>query len=248
MKIYSCYTPSHKELFDNYFVGSLPSTLDSIPYFLDIQGRGDFLSVDFLEAIRRKMRLVIDSVEENLGSVIIWSDVDIVFMRDPTPSIQDIFANDQAVEIAFQREGKKTKDVNAGFIAMRCTERVKAFYEQVIDQMVANPHWNEQAAINHLLSGDCPVTWDYLPGTFYARSHGWPPPRNLVLYHANATRGADGVGQKKSQFRELAFIGRYGRPARLWSCVTKVPGKVSRTVSGIAAAASAGIRSEARDP
>lgn len=248
MKIYSCFTPSHKELFDNYFAESLPSTLENCPNFLDIQGRGDFLSVEFLEAIKRKMRLIIDSIEDNRGSVIIWSDVDIVFLRDPTSSLQDMFAKDQDLDIAFQREHKTGKDVNAGFVAMRCNERVQASYERIVDVMNANPQWNEQAAMNHLLSGDWRVNWDYLPLTFYARSHGWPPPRNLILYHANCTQGADGVGQKKSQFRELAFIGRYGTPALLWSCATKLPGKVSRALSGIAAAAAAGVRSEAREP
>lgn len=110
MKIYSCYTPSHKELFDGYFYKSLPSGLESCAHFVDVEGPGDFKSVGFLEAIKKKLCLIIESVEANPGSVIIWSDVDIVFLRDPTSSIEEIFDDDRDLDIAFQREGKIGKD------------------------------------------------------------------------------------------------------------------------------------------
>jgi hypothetical protein len=241
MKIYSCFTASHKALYDDHYVGSLPRTLEDHPLCLDMQGSDEFLSGDFIAVIRHKLRLIIDSIEANRGAIIVWSDVDIVLRRDPTPSIEAIFANDDGLEIVFQRERKKAKTVNAGFTAMRCTDGVKGFFERVIEVMAANPQWNEQMAINHLLlARDDPVAWNYLPWTFYARTHGWPPPRDLVLYHANMTRGADGLGQKMAQFRELAFIERYGTPARLWSCARRVPGHLARMLTGRTEQASAG--------
>lgn len=243
MKIYSCYTSSHEELFDDYFHNSLPSSLESCAHFVDVDGPGNFQDVGFLETIKEKLHLIIESIEANPGSVIIWSDVDIAFLRDPTSSIEEMFDDDRDLDIAFQREGKIGKDVNTGFIVMRCSDRVKAFYEEVVDVMAANPHWNEQAATNHLLSGDCQANWAYLPMTFCARSHGWPPPQDRVLYHANVTSGADGVGQKKAQLRDLAFIDRHGTPALLWLGASRIARKVLRRLSRIAAASAGAGRS-----
>ena len=87
---------------------------------------------------------------------------------------------------------------------------------------------NEQDAINRLLREDGRLRWGYLPPSFYARTHGWPPPRDLAIYHANETVGRDGVNQKIAQFQELRWMRQHGTWARVWSYVTKVPKRLSR--------------------
>lgn len=228
MKIHCCYTPAHEPLFRRYFQPSLPRAFSLEAYPLEIAGAGDFLSVEFLRCIREKMALVRQSISANAGEVIVWSDVDVVFQGNPVALIEAAFARDAGLEFLFQREAKRLPDVNTGFFALRCDERTAAFFEQLARRLEAEPARNEQAVANDMLvrDGD-PIRWDYLPWAFYARTHGWPPPRDAVLYHANYTKGADGVGQKMAQFEEFARISR-GGPARLWSCARRFPGKLLR--------------------
>jgi len=216
MKLYSCYTRSHKRLYKAYFLKSLPPAVENESYYLDVRGRGDFLSAGFLEALRRKTRLIIESVEANRGSIIVWSDIDIFFVRDFTASVMKVFDEDRELDVAFQREFRNKDEVNCGFVAMLCNDRVKAVYEQVSASMAVHRKWNEQKIINDLISTDVDLGWTHLPMSFYARTHGWPPPDNIVLYHANATFGSDGVGQKERQFKEFGdYLGvAVARPRR----------------------------------
>jgi hypothetical protein len=82
MKICCCYTPAHEVLFRGYFLPSLPAGLVHESHRLEIPGGGDFLSPEFLQCIRRKITLIRESLIANSGSVILWSDVDIVFQKD----------------------------------------------------------------------------------------------------------------------------------------------------------------------
>lgn len=65
--------------------------------------------------MRTKIRLIIESVEENRGSVIVWSDVDIVFVRDFTSSVQRVFDQNREIDIAFQKEFRVGDAVSCGF-------------------------------------------------------------------------------------------------------------------------------------
>lgn len=232
MKIHCCYTPAHEPLFRRYFRPSLPRAFELEAFPLEIAGAGDFLSAEFLRCIREKMALVRASIAANAGALIVWSDVDIVFQGDPVRLIEVAFAKDAGLKFLFQREAKRLPDVNTGFIAMRCDGETAGFFERLAQRLEAEPAKNEQAVANDMLIRDQdPIRWDYLPWTFYARTHGWPPPRGTVLYHANYTKTAGAVGQKMAQFEEFARISR-SEAARVWSCVRRAPGKILNVLAG----------------
>jgi len=232
MKVYCCYTPAHEVLYRDYFRPSLASPCEVVPRRLEIPGAGDFLSAEFLRCIREKMRLIRESVAANASSVIIWSDVDIVFLGDVLGGILPQFEKDPQLCLLLQHEAKRLPDVNTGFIAMRCCSETDAFFERVERRLTAEAGKNEQAVVNDLLLRDKDaVKWDYLPWSFYARTHGWPPPSDIVLYHANYTKGSDGVGQKISQFKEFAWVQKRGWPALAWSCLRRLPGRLVRLLA-----------------
>lgn len=213
MKIYTCHTPSHEILYRRHFLPSLPAELVNVSFPLEPAGASDFGSPGFLQSIGAKMRLVIDSIEANRGDAILWSDVDIVFRRSPLGFLRELLEMHPEVDIWFQSEARDPGgDVNAGFVLMRCNDAVKALYEAANAMMNASGQCNDQDALNRLLRSDAAPNWAYLPGGFFARSHGWPPRRDIFLYHANCTVGDDGVGQKIRQFRELETFWRYGWP------------------------------------
>lgn len=213
MKIYTCHTPSHEILYRGHFLPSLPAELENISFLLEQNGSSDFGTQGFLRSIGAKVRLVIESIDANRGDAILWSDVDIVFGRNPAGFLRQLLEAHPQVDIWFQSEARDPGgDINAGFVLMRCNEPVKALYEAVAAAMIASGRINDQDALNRLLREDGAPNWAYLPGSFFARSHGWPPRRDYHLYHANCTDGADGVGQKIRQFRELETLRRFGRP------------------------------------
>ena len=229
MKLYCCYTPAHELLFREHFAPTIPVGVELVAERLEIDGSGDFLSPEFLRCIREKIRRIRMSIARNPGEIIVWSDVDIAFCGDPVAEVAAAFRASPGRDVLFQREARSMPDVNTGFFGVRCGPEPAAFFERVEERLAAEPGKNEQAVVNDLLLGASdPLRWGYLPWTFYARTHGWPPPRDLVLYHANSTKGHDAVGQKAVQFKELSGIRSGGEPARLWSCIRRIPGRLGR--------------------
>lgn len=179
-------------------------------HLIDTAGQGDFLSPEFLECIRRKMDLVIRSLEENPGDVLLWSDVDIIFLGGRAADLGSEIDR-SGKDILYQSEGKNTSEVNTGFIVCRSTPETIAFFARIRDELQEQPEKNEQAVANELLSDrEYALNWGYLPMDYYARTHGWPPPKSIRIYHANYTIGKDGIGQKIRQFRELTILRKYG--------------------------------------
>jgi len=210
MKIYSCFTPSHEILYRDYFFAALPQEFEPHVTPIDISGSGDFGTVDFIRTLEAKLEMALESIADNAGSAIVWSDVDIVFTRESVPLLHDLL-NDCDTDIWFQKERPgDDKEVNAGLILMRCNEAVERLYRDALALMRSTPGYNDQHAINDILGNGAGISWSYLPYQFAARSHGWPPRQDFVAYHANCTMGDDGVGQKIRQFAEVRKLQRWG--------------------------------------
>jgi glycosyltransferase involved in cell wall biosynthesis len=159
------------------------------------------------------MALIRESLDQFQNSLIVWADIDIIFFKSFAHELKE-FMDRGGYDIAFQKEGfgKWDGEVNTGFIAMRCNDRVRSFYDKVRDELVQNPEKNEQPVVNDLLNSESNLKWTMLPLEYTARSHGWPPQDNMILYHANVTVGKGGVGMKMGQFQEtLQLTGKKRR-------------------------------------
>jgi hypothetical protein len=228
MKVYCCYTPAHKILFDNYFRPSIPPSFELRSTVIDLQGRGDFLSREFLACIRAKLDLVVASIRENPGEVILWSDIDIIYFDVRPEELRELLGTH---DIAFQVEAPAVRELNTGFLVIRCGPATEAFFLKVSAALQVQEGKNEQMVINELLeTGDPGISWTRLPAKFYARSHGWPPPVEIAIYHANKTIGKGGIERKTRQFEELQFIRKHGAPARLLTTIKYAALKVLRFV------------------
>ena len=228
MKLFCCYTPAHGVLYEQIFRPSVSADYHLRSFIIGETGPGNYLSPEFLRCVRRKMELVDESLAENPGEVIAWSDVDIRFVDLPARRLLADF-DATASDIAFQRESPRLNDVNTGFFVCRATEAVRDFFRRVRQKLEADASMNEQMSANALLSGSgkpVDLPWSYLPCAYYARTHGWPPPRRMALYHANYTKGADAIGQKLAQFAELETILSGGWPAYTASIIRRLPSKL----------------------
>lgn len=236
MRLHCCYTPAHEVLYREIFLPTVPSDMVLESTLIDEAGPGDFLSPEFLRCIRRKIGLIKASLlaaEE--GEILVWCDVDVRFV-DLSGQELAAMLDSSSADVMFQREASWLRDVNTGFFVCRANDAVRKFFGAVGNSLEQEANINEQMAVNQLLSegeGNSFLRWDYLPRTFYARSHGWPPPRNLSIYHANYTKGPDAVAQKMSQFAELQAILRGGYAAWAWSVARRLPRKVTKSFSGV---------------
>lgn len=234
MLLCCCYTPAHEVLYREVFRPSVPEGFEVQTTLVDEAGPGDFLSPEFLRCVRRKVALVKESLRTHADEVVVWSDVDVRFV-DLSPQCVGQELEKSGCEILFQCESPRLPDVNTGFFVCRASRAVRFFFDRVWCCLQEDPAINEQTAVNHLLmtlpAEEVP-RWGYLPSSFFARTHGWPPPRRLVIYHANYTKGQDAVGQKLAQFAELEAITRGGLPAWIGSIIKRIPSKILSVARG----------------
>jgi hypothetical protein len=215
VKFYCTYTPAHEILYRDWFLPSVPDGIEVVAIPAAIQGKGDFLSEEFLRCVRAKVAMIVESIRVNRGKWIVWTDIDILLFSGLRERLDGIIGDAGDRRLFFQMETRKASEVNTGFILIRCDEDTESFFVEVGKRMERDKGKNEQAVENEMLRECAAPAWGYLPVEFVARTHGWPPPREMAIYHANYTLGADGVGQKIRQFRRVNAMRRWGLPAIL---------------------------------
>jgi len=89
----------------------------------------------------------------------------------------------------------------SGFFACRGNEKTLQLWQDAHQLMVDNKKISDQIALNRCLRGKNKynIVWNYLPNIFFGAGtltgHGWKPkrklpiPKNIVMHHANWTKG-----------------------------------------------------------
>ncbi|MGB8366889.1 MAG: putative nucleotide-diphospho-sugar transferase [Candidatus Babeliales bacterium] len=205
MKLYALYTPSHTILKNEWF---LPSIKKHDDFDLIIESHeqtcssASFMSTGWTSTTIKKIELIIRAIEENWGKVFIFSDVDIQFFAPIQKKIEKLIKNKDMVVQKNQPNGQ----LCSGFFACRGNEKTLQLWQDAYQLMVKNEKISDQAALNQCLRGKHKtnrynLVWDYLPVTFFGAGTltgcGWKPnkklpiPKNIVLHHANWTKGIE---------------------------------------------------------
>jgi hypothetical protein len=157
-----------------------------------------------------KVEKMISRISRNRGSLMIYSDMDIVFFRKISSAVVMCM---RGRDMVFQREHHESVsgDVNAGFVAMVCNENVLKVWISVRDEYKKRPWDVDQTVVNEFLRGPAPgVKWGYFPYSFSAVSHqGVYPPVGAVLMHANTVLD---MGSKLKILSRAAYIIRKPLP------------------------------------
>lgn len=219
--LYVVITPSHRVLFDRFFLPSLDQTqFDLHALELDQAGDGEFLADDFKHCILFKVDEIITSISRHDGQVIIWSDIDIQFFGMQAADILGPFQQ-PGLQFAAQRLNKDSDNACGGFYAIRCCRESLDFFRAVRAATVSETQGNEQDAINLLLRRPQALRWQLLGDHFYARTHGVRMPRPVVMHHATCILPGDAVRQKLKLLSELENYDRWSAPRRvLFQCKT----------------------------
>jgi len=144
VKIYTILSPSHKFLFDNFFLTSLKKYEESIDLIVIDQDQicetGNYYDAGWKESMEQKIDVYIQAVNTS-DKFFIWSDVDIEFYDSFVDTCIEELGD---YDIAFQ-EGVGN-EYCAGFFICRINDKTKHFFQLLKEQY--NHYTCDQQAIN----------------------------------------------------------------------------------------------------
>jgi len=223
IKLYSYCTPSHQILKTNWF---LPSVRDDYEIIIKEFGQecpsARFLEEGWAKTIDRKIEMLIGAVKKNFPGIFIFSDIDIQFFRETKEELlQELGKKD----IVFQRNSlsdpSETEPICTGFFISRCNERTLKLWEEVKKIREQNPEFiGCQKAVNFVINKIPLLSWGLLSEKFFSPGiyHGkpgwnWEPgtelsfPKNMLLHHANWTKGVENKIKQLEYTRESKEAG-----------------------------------------
>lgn len=212
IKLYALYTPSHEVLKDEFFLPSLHDDFDIVFEFCDQTcPSAKFMSEGWTETTMRKVDLIIRAICENWGSIFIFSDVDIQFF---CPIQEEILRLMRDKDLVIQRNAPNGV-LCSGFFACRGNEKTLQLWQDVKQTMQKNKLNSDQNSLNRCIKRGSKknpynVVWDYLPDTFFGGGTltgcEWHPgmflpiPRDIMMHHANWTKGI------KNKIAQLVYV------------------------------------------
>lgn len=200
MVVYSHYSDSHKEIYNDFFYSSLRKIYSKADLKLRIlhheqtTAEGKFMSPGWLETMNYKISVILTAIDECKGGWFIFSDCDVQFFA---PFIDDIAEQIKEKDIVCQED---RGSLCAGFFACKANENTKRLWELI--KVNFRTLVNDQAALNYFRPSINYNTLDknkyYTVGNFFENPNGtfiWDnitniiPPKNILIHHANYVEG-----------------------------------------------------------
>ena len=189
MKLYTTYTPSHKGLFENYFLRTLPAEFDLCAEEDPEQAcpSGCFYQAGWDKTCYKKIVLFLKACEENLGGVFFYCGVDVQFFGNV---VDQLLLELEDFDIACQ------DDVSAycsGLFVCKASEKTLRMFEA----MKANYEKEDQATLNEHLHM---CKHKKLSDRFFTYGHVTPRPwqgekfavpEDILIHHANFVIGVE---------------------------------------------------------
>jgi len=145
-----------------------------------------------------KTEMIIEAIRKNKDTLIIVSDIDIIFYKPVIPTIMESMKDN---DICFQKE-TKTGGINIGFIGIRCNEIVLGFWEEVYKILLASNQW-DQAIVNDLIyKKNYAIKWSLFPKSIWNWSQG-DLNKDLILHHANC------VSDKLRKYKQMDHVSKF---------------------------------------
>jgi hypothetical protein len=143
MNLYTFLTPSHRVLYENYFLKSLPSTF--ILSCLDIEHQycesASFLDKGWTQTTINKIILLIKACEENMGKYFVYSDVDVQFFDKDICNL--LMQEIEDKDIACQDDNNL---YCSGFFICKANDRTLKMYNKIYES------WNHKDSDQKMLN------------------------------------------------------------------------------------------------
>lgn len=187
MKLYTIYTPSHKIMFKEFFLKTIPNEFEIIYREMPQECEtGEFYKEGWNITCFRKIELFIEACEENLGNHFIYSDVDVQFFGDIKETLLQEIGD---YDIACQNDTGSY--YCSGFFICKANEKTLHLFQEMRRNYVKE----DQTTLNnniHLVKSK------FLSHRFYTVGHSlgvawtgqnFSVPNDLLVHHANYTVG-----------------------------------------------------------
>jgi len=198
MKIITFYSDSHYEIYKDYFLPSYEKYLYNHKLISkkieQISPTGEYESLGFDYAMLEKINLIIDNIDINDDSILVYADCDTQFFNDIKVDIGDY-------DILFQNDFNSNC---AGFFIAKQNKIVLDFFIDVKERFIRsmNGTIHDQVIINILLSEGYDIKNGLLPSNefwtvaFSTNGHHWKGqdiivPNEIIMHHANFTLGIE---------------------------------------------------------
>ena len=185
MRMYSCYSRSHKVLVDNFFLPSIPDDVQLIlKEHPQICETACFYQKNWMEAVRGKIPFLVYAIQENLGNVFVFSDCDVQFFG---PILNEISKEMEGFDLAFQNENGSCC---TGFFACRGSQEVHDFFRKVYEEIPL--YGGDQKTVNELLPQYPHLKIKKLSSRFWTHAgKDYEAPKDILVHHANCTTGIE---------------------------------------------------------
>lgn len=152
IKLYTFYNRSFARLKDR-FLDTLQDDFEVHCEEVDFDSGGG--PCGGLDCWQIKTSRVIDAVRENMGSPILFTDIDIQFFA---PIAHTVHGTLPRVDMAFQHESGDM--LNIGVMGINCNQKTLVFWEQVLAE-VRDSHCHDQAIVNRKLKQGRQLDWGW---------------------------------------------------------------------------------------
>jgi Nucleotide-diphospho-sugar transferase len=212
IKMYALCTPSHEILKDQFFLPSLQDDFELIIEYADQTcSSAKFMEEGWTQTTVQKVDLIIRAIQENWNSVFIFSDVDIQFFAPIQKKILKLIKDKDIV----MQKNSPSGVLCTGFFACRGNSKTLQLWQDVKKMMEADSLSSDQISFNRCIrrfskKNPYDVVWAYLPHSFYGggtlTGREWLPgrllpiPHNIVMHHANWTKGV------KNKIEQLTYV------------------------------------------
>lgn len=217
IKVYSIYTSKYHDLM-KLFSKSLshyPDNFELIKIECDKSDEGDFLSDGYKKIIDFKISHIIRTIKENMGDVILWSDCDILFFKNP---FNEIINYAKEYDLCGMQEPYQNRHppfnrlMNGGFLIIKCSEKTLALWEKIVfilslTKYSKDPGLYEQDVLNYLINlRETDIKYLILPDSFWATSRGERFDNNVTICHFTALPNCEGNTHTERKYNQMLKI------------------------------------------
>ena len=199
-KLYCFYTPSHEKMFKEWLEPGAKKEyqINAIAFDQQLSDSGEYRLAGWRETQYNKVLYWIEAVKENMGEVIVCSDVDVNFLKPSYNYFKELLHSD---DIAFQTNRDDGSDrICSGFFLCRCSLQTQNFFEVVAKRLKAimhEPGGGEQYVMEDLINEGwlqlkikmIPRDKVWNPGRKYEKVEDLDVPESVMVHHANWAEG-----------------------------------------------------------
>jgi len=148
MKFIYFYSPFYK-FYHDQFQEKITPHFESVPLLIDDIKESENKNVHHFDGLTIKVELIIDQIENEMGTNIIFSDATCFINKETIHDLEKFINSYSDYDICFIKEGHV---FNIGFMKINCNNETLSFFNKVLQTMKSGEITHDQECINSLLS------------------------------------------------------------------------------------------------